>query len=488
MLQVFNTLTRTKEDFIPFNPQRVTFYHCGPTLYWHQHIGNLRSVVMADIVTRSLEYFGYRVVMVRNYTDVGHLTGDNIGDADVGEDRMEKGARREGLTPKQIADKYQTAYDRDVAQLNVRIPDFRPRATEHIQDIVDMVQTLLDKGFAYQTDLAVYFDVSKARQYTALSRQKLELNLAEAGKGSVSDPQKRHPADFALWFFKVGVHEKALQTWKSPFHSSLIDDGEGFPGWHIECSAMAKHYLGETLDIHMGGVEHIPIHHTNEIAQSESANGKPFVRYWLHNEHLLVNNGKMAKSDGTGYLLDDLIEHTYSPMELRYFFLTAHYRSKQNFTWEALDGAQNALNKLYDAVRQCMSVESREPLSGSQPQPQDESIERTQQNEYERRFQEALEDDLNTPQALAVVWDFIKSDVSSSAKVSSLLKFDRVLGLGFDRISPLNIPEHVAALIRERDEARGNKDFELSDNLRKKIENAGYLVEDTLTGQRIKKK
>lgn len=479
MLRLFNTLTRTKVEFKPLDPNRVTFYHCGPTVYWHQHIGNLRSVVMADIVTRSLEYFGYHVLMVRNYTDVGHLTGDNIGDADSGVDRMEKGARKEGLTPRQIADKYQDAYDRHVALLNVRLPDVRPRATDHIQEIIEMVQTLLDKGFAYQTDLAVYFDVSKAQQYTALSRQKLELNLAEAGKGDVSDHQKRHPHDFSLWFFKAGVHQNALQTWKSPFQSSLTNNGEGFPGWHIECSAMAKKYLGETLDIHMGGIEHIPIHHTNEIAQSESANGKPFVRYWLHNEHLLVNNGKMAKSEGTGYTLDEVTELKYEPLALRYLFLTAHYRSKQNFTWEALGGASASLNKLYDAI------------STYKSNPEIREISSEKHGDFEQQFQDSLEDDFNTPQALAVVWDVVKSKLPMKEKLAILLKFDHVLGLKFDEVPSvqkrLDIPSMVDRLFREYNAAKKNKDYKTSDPLRKQIEEAGFRVKDTPTGSSISK-
>lgn len=473
MLQLTNTLTRNKEEFIPLDPNRVTFYHCGPTVYWTQHLGNMRAVVMADVVVRTLEYLGYDVKMVRNYTDVGHLTGDNIGDADQGEDRMEKAAKRENKTPEEIADKYRKIYDQHVELLNIRQPDNRPKATDHIPEIIGMVKKLFDKGFAYLTDLAVYFDVSKAKDYTRLSKQKFELNIAEAGKGDVSDPNKKHSADFALWFFKAGVHAHALQTWPSPFVSRLVQNGEGFPGWHIECSAMAKKYLGDTLDLHMGGVEHIPIHHTNEIAQSESTNGKPFVRYWLHNEHLMVDNKKMAKSEGTGYSLDEVIEQQFGPMELRYFFLTAHYRSKQNFTWEALGGALAALNKLYDAVRNYQSENINQKSKAAE------------QYLYSTKFQEALEDDFNTPKALAVVWDLIKSDISSSEKLSSLLKFDQVLGLKLDQVKPVEIPEAVKKLILDRAEARRKKDFKTSDELRKRIEEAGFLIEDVPNGVRI---
>ena len=340
MIKLFNTLSRQKEDFIPIKDKKVGIYYCGPTVYWTQHIGNLRGAFCADLAVRVLKYFRYKVKMVRNYTDVGHLTSDD----DFGVDKMEKSALKEKLSPKQIADKYINVYEQDTRELNFLEPDYKPKATENIKEMIKMIEILLEKGFAYATPLAIYFDITKAKDYTRLSKQKLDENIKGAGKGEITDIEKKNPYDFALWFFKAGAHENALQYWPSPFKSALVEKGYGFPGWHIECSAMSKKYLGDTFDIHMGGVEHIPVHHTNEICQSESTNGVKYVNYWLHNEHLLVDNKKMSKSEGTGFSLKEVKEKGFDPLSLRYFFLQAHYRSKQNFTWEALDAAQNGLS------------------------------------------------------------------------------------------------------------------------------------------------
>ncbi len=472
MLKMYNTPSRRLEEFKPLDLQRVTFYHCGPTVYWTQHIGNMRGMTMADLIRRTLIFLGYQVAFVRNYTDVGHLTGDNEGDADRGEDRMEKAVRREKRSAEEIAQTYIAQFENDIEALNLIPADIKARATRHIPEIIAMVQKLLEKGYAYETELAVYLDVTKVKDYTKLSGQNIEENIAGAGKGDVHDSQKRNTADFSLWFFKAGAHRGAVQTWKSPFHSSLVADGEGFPGWHIECSAMAKKYLGDTLDIHMGGVEHIPIHHTNEIAQSELANDKPFVRYWLHNEHLLVDGRKMAKSEGTGYALDEVRGKGFDPLALRYFFLNAHYRSKQNFTWDALKGAQNALEKLYDHIR-------------AYPEAANQGV-----KEFEYRFRVALEDDFNMPQGLAVVWDLVKSDYPGHAKKASLLKFDQVLGLKLAEVGDekIEIPPGVQILVEEREKARKAKDFKKSDELREEIAKLGFQVEDTFGGARVGKK
>ncbi|MFA5318694.1 MAG: cysteine--tRNA ligase, partial [Patescibacteria group bacterium] len=309
MLKIYNTLTKKKEEFKPINENRVGFYHCGPTVYWTQHIGNMRAMVLCDLIARSLEYLGYNVKLVRNFTDVGHLTSDE----DEGEDKLEKGARREGKTPEEIARKYITVFENDIRDLNVMEPEVKPRATKHIKEMQAMIKILLEKGFAYKTELAIYFDVSKVKDYTKLSGQVLEKNISDAGSGEVSDKNKKNPTDFALWFFKKGAHKNALQTWSSPW-------GEGFPGWHIECSAMSKKYLGDTFDLHMGGIEHVPVHHTNEIAQSESANGVKFVNYWLHNGHLTVDGSKMSKSEGTAYSIEEIKSKDFNPLALRYFF------------------------------------------------------------------------------------------------------------------------------------------------------------------------
>ncbi|MBP6942852.1 MAG: cysteine--tRNA ligase [Candidatus Buchananbacteria bacterium] len=464
-LTIYNTLGRKSQTFKPLKGKTVSFYHCGATVYWRQHIGNLRSVVLADAVARTLGYFGYKVKMVRNYTDVGHLSSDT----DEGEDKMIIGAKREKLTPIEIASKYIGLYEADVARLNVQPPTVAPKATEHIPEMIAMVGTLLKKGFAYATPLAIYFDVSKAKDYTRLSGQNLELNRRDAGHGDIADPDKHHAADFTLWFFRAGTHAHALQYWPSPFTSPLVENGNGFPGWHIECSAMAKKYLGPTLDLHMGGVEHIPVHHTNEIAQSESANGKPFVRFWLHNEHLLLDNGKMSKSDGNIVTLDDVIDRGYDPLALRYLYLQAHYRSKQNFTWQSLDAAQSALTKLRQYIQQLQNIKVGKVVKKSTTE-----------------FEKALADDFNTAAALAVVWDLLKTKNKPGDILATLLDFDQVLGLNLkDSLKIKAIPQEVTDLAEQRQQARAAKDFAQADAARLQIEALGYAIKDTADGYQL---
>jgi cysteinyl-tRNA synthetase len=470
-MELFNTLTRQKEEFKPAKEGEVLFYQCGPTVYSTQHIGNLRAAVLADIIYRTFLYNDYKVKFARNYTDVGHL----VSDGDTGEDKMEKGVKREGLSPTQIADKYINIYEDDNKDLNNLVPTYQPRATEYVKEMQAMVQVLLDKGFAYTTPLAIYFDISKVKDYTKLSGQNLEENRSGAGTGDVEDSQKRNSADFSIWFFRAGTHEKAIQYWPSPFTSPLVENGNGFPGWHIECSAMSKVLLGDTLDIHMGGIEHVPVHHTNEIAQSESANNKPFVNYWLHNEHLLVNNGKMSKSGGTSYILADIKEKGFNPLALRYFFLQAHYRSKQNFTWEALQAAQTGLDRLIGNIS---------ALGNSAGQINDI---------YKKEFTESISDDFNTPQALAIIQKLLKSDLLDSDKLATILDFDKVLGLDFEKNAQkikdmAVIPENIQKIKEERETARQNKDWKQADELRDKILALGYEIKDTEKGQEIIKK
>ena len=468
-----NTLSKQKETFQSIIPGSVSMYHCGPTVYWTQHIGNMRAMTITDLAHRMFLYNGYNVKLVRNYTDVGHLTGDNIGDADTGEDRMEKAAKRENITPEEIADKYIKIFNDDIASLNTIPPAHATRATDYISDMIAMVQDLLDKGFAYVTPHAVYFDVKKFPNYTQLSGQKLDHLEAGEGHGSVGDSDKHNAHDFALWFFKAGAHANALQTWNSPFPSPLVENGRGFPGWHIECSAMSKHHLGPTFDIHLGGVEHIPIHHTNEIAQSECANGVHFVNYWLHNEHLLVDNKKMAKSEGTSYTLDDIRKKGFDPIDLRYFFLQSNYRSKQNFTWEGLEASKTALGKLKTLVSRTKEIGK---ISES----------------YKTLFTDMVNDDLNTAGGLAVVWELIKNpDVLDVDKKATILDFDRVLGLKLDEV-PTNeevfdIPEHVQKLLKEREIAREKQDWHTSDLIRNEIQALGYELKDTDDGQKVRK-
>ena len=467
MLKVYNTLSRSKEEFKPVDDGKVRFYHCGPTVYWVQHIGNMRAMVLADVIRRSLSYLEYDVKFVRNYTDVGHLTGDNAGDADGGEDRMEKAAKREDLSPEAVADKYIQHFEKDTAALNIVEPDNKPRATLYVDKVINMVQELLNKDFAYTTEKAVYFDVSKAKNYTALSGQDPEKIMHGAGSGDVQDGGKKHPADFALWFFKTGAHKNALQTWPSPFESPAAENGEGFPGWHIECSVMSKDLLGDTLDFHMGGIEHIPIHHTNEIAQSESANGTTFVNYWLHNEHLVVDDKKMAKSEGTSYILNDIIEKGFDPLALRYFFLGAHYRSKQNFTWEALEASQSALRKLRGRVA---GIESGGDIDTT----------------YKEKFEAFLSDDFSIPEALALSWDLMKDDsVTDADKKATLLDFDAVLGLKLGDTKETEAPADIQQLVEDREQARKDKDFDASDRLRSQIKQLGYEVRDTDDGPKL---
>jgi len=428
-------------------------------------------MVLADLFRRALNQNGFQVKFARNYTDVGHLTSDE----DAGEDKMEKAAKREGKSPTEIAEFYINGFEKDVTALNCLEPDFKPRATHYISQMQEMVQVLIDKGYCYATDLAVYFDISKAKDYTKLSGQNLEKNESEAGKGDVSDPNKKNSADFSVWFFKAGSHKNAIQTWphRFVFADGKIIEGQGFPGWHLECSAMNFAIFGPTIDIHMGGIEHVPVHHTNEIAQSEAFSGQQFVRLWLHNEHLTVDGGKMSKSLGNIFSIDGLIEQGFDPLSYRYFLLGSHYRSKQNFTIEALQGAQNALNKLREIVREW-------PASSSEIY-----------EDYNKRFLEAIEDDLNTPQALAVMWDMVNDDSqSAAAKAGTLLGFDKIFGLKLDEYigKKIEVPVEVQTLVADRQTARENKNWTESDHLRDEIAKLGFVVEDSADGQKIKER
>jgi cysteinyl-tRNA synthetase len=467
-ISLYNTLTRKKEDFKPIKNGEVKFYQCGPTVYWTQHIGNLRAMVLSDFMRRTLSYLGYKVTFVRNYTDVGHLTSDS----DLGEDKMEKAVKREGGNPKEIADKYIKIFENDTKDLNILEPDFKPRATEFVMDIVDAVKILVEKGFAYSTDLAIYFDISKATNYTKLSGQNLKENRSGAGNADVEDVQKKNPADFALWFFRAGKHENALQYWLSPFSSPLVKDGEGFPGWHIECSIMIRKLLGKTIDIHMGGVEHIPVHHTNEIAQSEALNNVSLANYWLHNEWLIVNGGKMAKSEGSSYSLSEIKEKGFNPLVLRYFFMQAHYRSKQNFTWEALDGAKNGFEHLRNQIRELGEKSGKADAN------------------FKNKFEKNISDDFNIPQALALLQEVLKSNIPKENKLATIYDFDKVFGLNLQNKSesPTIVPDEIMKIAEERKLAREAKNWKKSDELRNKILLLGYEIKDISSGYEIIKK
>ncbi|MBN1331708.1 cysteine--tRNA ligase [Candidatus Dojkabacteria bacterium] len=466
-MQIYNTLTRKLEEFKPINPSNVTFYQCGPTVYSHQHIGNLFSAVKGDLIRRSLQFLGYDVKYTRNITDVGHL----VSDGDEGEDKIAKGAKREGLSPKEITEKYTKIYHDDLTKLNVEKPTFETKATEYIDQMVELVQNLINKGFAYATDKAIYFEVDKFPKYNELNRQNLEKNIGGAGHGGEDDPGKKKPYDFAVWFFKTGSHANALQTWEKKFKGIDQPILAGFPGWHIECSAMAEDTLGQPIDIHMGGVEHIQVHHTNEIAQSECGYGKKFANYWLHHEMLLIDGGKMSKSLGNIYTLDQLIEKGYDPLDYRYFLLQAHYRSRQNFTWEALEGAKSARKKLVATLREMQK--GGKILS-----------------EYKKKFDESLETDFNLPQALAVVWDILKSEEPDADKRATILEFDKVLGLKLttNEVMPRVFTDdqynQIEDLIEQRAIAKKSNDFETADKIRTLLKSKyNVLVQDKQDGE-----
>jgi cysteinyl-tRNA synthetase len=460
MLKLFNSLTRKIEDFKPIKPDQVGFYICGPTVYHDAHIGNLRTMIMGDLIRRVLEYDGYRVSEIMNITDVGHMTSDS----DSGEDKMEKNAstKEEVMA---VAQKYTQSFMENLKALNILPPAQTPKASEHVSDQIAMIQTLIDKSYAYESDEAVYFDVAKFPDYNQLTGQNLDDMLLGARQEVVRDPKKKNPIDFVLWFKTVGRYQNHILRWDSPW-------GPGFPGWHIECSAMSVKYLGIPFDIHAGGIDLKFPHHTNEIAQAEAATGKKFVNYWVHGEHLLADKSKMAKSEGTGLTLQDLVDKGFNPLAYRYLVLTSHYRSKLNFTEESQQAAQNALNNLYQEISTF-----DEPKVGCA--------------QFEEDFKDAINNDLDTPKALAIMWDLVKTEeFPSSAKAQTLFKFDKVLGLKIKEIweAAKIIPETVRELINQREIARKEKDFVRSDELRRAIESNGYIVEDTLDGFRVKKK
>ena len=469
-LQLYNTLTRSKEEFQPLEPGKVKMYSCGPTVYNYAHIGNLRSYIFADILRRTLEYFGYEVPNVMNVTDVGHLTSDQ----DVGEDKMEKEAKQTGKDIWEIARYFENVFFQDLESLNIKPPAIKSRATEHISDMIALVSKLIERGHAYETSQAVYFDVTTFPTYTELSRQSLEDKITGARDEVQEDPQKRNPADFAIWFKAVGRFENHIMRWESPW-------GIGFPGWHIECSAMSMKYLGETLDIHTGGEDHIWVHHPNEIAQSEGATGKKFVRYWLHGAFLVVGKSsgdsseddeqKMAKSEGNFLKLQTLIDKGYDPLDYRYMCFSAHYRTKLKFTWESLDAAASAYSSLKDFA-------TRAKQRGGEEQPW--------VAEYRDRFKTAVSDDLNMPQAMAVVADLVReADRRGDYGIlEALYDFDKILGLNLREATEhaTSVDLEVDALIKEREEARASKNWARADELRKQLSEQGITLEDTASG------
>ncbi len=458
-LKLYNTLTKRKEIFKPIHGNEVRIYSCGPTVYKDATIGNMRTNVFMDILRRVLKYNGYTLKHVMNITDVGHL----VSDADEGEDKMIKSAKEEGKTPLEIAEFYTKRFLKDLKDLNIDMPEIICKATDHIDDMLKFVEELMKKGYAYETSTAIYFDVSKLDEYGVLSG----INLEEQKEGArvEVDKEKKNPYDFALW---IKAPENHLMKWDSPW-------GLSYPGWHIECSAMSKKYLGEEFDIHTGGIDLIPTHHENEIAQSKGLTGKNPARFWIHGEYLLINGGKMSKSLGNVYLLSDIIKRGYSPLSYRIFCFSASYRNKLNFTWEAIDASNKALIKLKEAYKK--HLEGNDDV-------QEEII-----NEFENKFHEAINDDLNMPLAMSIVWEVAKYNLKSKKLANLLLKFDTVLGIKIDELeeNKEEIPDEVLELVEKRKQARQDKNWELSDKIRDEINKKGYNIKDQKDGVIIEK-
>lgn len=454
----YNTLTKQKDLFKPIEQGKAKIYSCGPTVYKDATIGNMRTNLLNDTLRRILKYNGYELKHVMNITDVGHL----VSDGDEGEDKMLKSAREEQKSPLEIAEHYTKLFFKDLERLNIETPEIVCKATDHIKEMLEMVEKIIKNGYAYETSTAIYFDVSKLDKYGILSG--INLNDQKAGARVNVDPEKRNPYDFALW---IKAPENHLMKWNSPW-------GASYPGWHIECSAMSTKYLGEEFDIHTGGIDLIPTHHENEIAQSKGACGKNPAHYWIHGEYLLINGGKMSKSLGNVYLIDDIVSRGYDPLAYRLFNFSCHYRGKLNFTWEGIESANTSLIRLREGYQK--------HLNG------DKNVSDDVISDLENRFHQAINDDMNMPLALSVVWEAIKYP-EKSVKIAELLKkFDIVLGIKIDKEEKTEIPQEILDLVEERKKARADKNWAESDKLRDLISEKGYIVKDTKDGTEVLKK
>lgn len=466
MMYLYNSASRHKDEFKPLRTEQVTMYCCGPTVYNYAHIGNLRTYIFEDLLARTLR-LRYPLKHVMNVTDVGHL----VSDADDGEDKMELGAAREGKSAWDIAKFYEAKFWADYDALHCTRPSVVSRATEHIGEMIALVKTLEEKGYTYRTSDGIYYDTSKFDRYDALVGHARISGLQGGARVEMSD-EKRNPTDFALWKFSPKDKKRQME-WDSPW-------GVGFPGWHIECSAMAMKYLGHTLDIHCGGIDHVTIHHTNEIAQSEAATGEKYVNYWVHGEFLILRSGKMSKSGGTFVTLDVLKEKGYEPLAYRYLCLGAHYRTQLEFSYESMDSAAKSLKNL-----RALAVQAREAAGGL---AQDTENARA----WKDKFTAAMEDDLNAPKALAVTWEAVRSaELSAGEKLAFLQFADTILSLDLFKKTedaPQELPAEVERLLAERAQARAAKDWKKSDELRDAIARAGYTVKDTPKGQQAEKK
>jgi cysteinyl-tRNA synthetase len=468
-LRLFNTLGRELQEFKPIVRGRVGFYGCGPTVYNYAHIGNLRAYVFDDTLVRSLRFLGYEVRHVMNVTDVGHLTGDVD---ESGEDKMVKSAQERGQTVLEIAAFYTEAFFRDTDRLNILRPTILCKATEHIPDMIELIRRIEARGHTYQAGGNLYYDVSTFPSYGKLGR--LNLEELRAGARIEVDPNKRQSADFALWFTRSKFENQAL-VWDSPW-------GRGYPGWHIECSAMSMKYLGEQFDIHAGGIDHVPVHHTNEIAQSEGATGKKWVNYWLHNEYLVASGGKMSKSKGGFLTLQTLIDAGYDPMDYRYYLLGAHYRSQIQFSYDALDSAKASRSSLKDRI---VALKAKAgPIAGDKLGLSPKAA------AYLDSFTEALCQDLATPRALAELWGLLRDpEVPADQALAAAYRMDEVLGLGLPgyekaESAPADpaLASEIGALVAERNEAKKAKDWARADAVRAQLKSKGVLLEDGPAG------
>ncbi len=473
-MKLFNTLSRTIEELQPFQDRTVGLYACGPTVYDFAHLGHMRGYAMNDVLVRALRHAGFIVKHVMNITDVGHL----VSDADEGEDKMEKGARKYGKSVWDIAKEFEKFFWGSTDSMGIKRPDISCRATDHIKEQIALIGQLEKNGYAYVIEDGVYFDTTKFPDYGNLAR--LNIESLKAGARVEIVKGKKNVTDFALWKFSPKNGKRQME-WESPW-------GKGFPGWHIECSAMSMKYLGDQFEIHTGGIDHIPVHHTNEIAQSEAATGKkPFVKYWVHHNFLRIDNEKMSKSLGNFYTINDVVKRGFSPMALRLLFLGAHYRDELNFTWDALQASQTAWERLLKLAVQFKKEENRTELS-------EEKLKKI--DDFRARFFTAIENDLGIPQALAVFWEVTKSNIPSGDKFELLREFDEVLGLEMEKHAEefmqtaqsahvQDVPEPIKNLAEARKIAKDQKDFIQADALRKQIEEKGWKIVDTAQGYQL---
>ena len=471
-MKIFNTLTKQKEELKPIEDRKIGIYSCGPTVYSYAHIGNLRTYIFMDLLSKTLLKNGYILKHVMNITDVGHL----VSDGDEGEDKMQKAANRENKSPYQIADYYTKAFLTDLEKLNIRKPDIIAKATDNIPEMIEYVQKIVDNGYAYETSTGLYFDISKVKNYGILSGKNLQEE--KSGARVDVDKEKKNPYDFAIWKKAPKNH---IMQWDSPW-------GKSYPGWHIECSAMSRKYLGEQFDIHTGGVDHIPIHHENEIAQSIGYSGKIPANYWVHGEFLLVDNGKMAKSLGNVYTISDLEKRGFDALDYRYFCLNSSYRTPLNFTFKALESAQTGLKRLRENIK-------KHSIS-------DNIISEKEIEEYRKKFMDAMSDDLDSPKALSIIWEIARKENKSRQYSDLIAEMDEIMGIDIS-IEKIKIREEenknkeimikeelnekIKELIKKREIARQNKQWNKADEIRDKLETLGIKLIDTKDGIKIEK-